>query len=507
MKMGTLGVSAAVAVLVAASAMASPRESATFTNVLSNPAPAAGGGATTVTQTMVGGYPVKYLVVNGTMTEIATGTFAFESTIQVIAPGDRMLCIQPSQVVSYTGSTNVVNLVYKVPIDIPDAAGTWSFRFSETYNDGGATDDARWDTVTFTLDDGPPAATDLGVLTQQGRTKVFNQALSSNQIQWYKLIVPSPITVAGGTFLDIDTHGTTLSAGAAGPDDPEIGLYTADGVLVAADDDGGANAQSLLSFGLGGRPSEGSSNAYNGQSGEIAAGVYYLCVSAFNTTFGATGWNATVNAPAATGQVNVRIRTNVGAPNAKNLGTLSQNRLIVPNIPIAAGDIRWFRFDVADDAVGGSGLFVDIDTRGSNLPGSFSNNDTEIGVYTAAGNLVSADDDGYGGTNLSLLSFGQGGRGPLPGGTVPRNGQNGPLPAGAYYIAISAYNTAFGGSQWGVTTTHPRVGLVQLNFGTNTGDPATCPADLDNGSNNGITDGGVTIDDLLYFLFHFEGGC
>jgi hypothetical protein len=276
---------------------------------------------------------------------------------------------------------------------------------------------------------------------------------------------------------------------------------------VAADDDGGANAQSLLSFGLGGRPSEGSSNAYNGQSGEIAAGVYYLCVSAFNTTFGATGWNATVNAPAATGQVNVRIRTNVGAPNAKNLGTLSQNRLIVPNIPIAAGDIRWFRFDVADDAVGGSGLFVDIDTRGSNLPGSFSNNDTEIGVYTAAGNLVSADDDGYGGTNLSLLSFGQGGRGPLPGGTVPRNGQNGPLPAGAYYIAISAYNTAFGGSQWGVTTTHPRVGLVQLNFGTNTGDPATCPADLDNGSNNGITDGGVTIDDLLYFLFHFEGGC
>jgi hypothetical protein len=32
-------------------------------------------------------------------------------------------------------------------------------------------------------------------------------------------------------------------------------------------------------------------------------------------------------------------------------------------------------------------------------------------------------------------------------------------------------------------------------------------ADLDNGSGNGTTDGGVTIDDLLYFLIHFEGGC
>lgn len=40
--------------------------------------------------------------------------------------------------------------------------------------------------------------------------------------------------------------------------------------------------------------------------------------------------------------------------------------------------------------------------------------------------------------------------------------------------------------------------------------PATlsvrCPADLDNGSAQGITDHAVTIDDLLYFLAHFEQG-
>jgi trimeric autotransporter adhesin len=32
-------------------------------------------------------------------------------------------------------------------------------------------------------------------------------------------------------------------------------------------------------------------------------------------------------------------------------------------------------------------------------------------------------------------------------------------------------------------------------------------ADIDNGSGSGLCDGGVTIDDLLYFLVHFEAGC
>jgi hypothetical protein len=33
-----------------------------------------------------------------------------------------------------------------------------------------------------------------------------------------------------------------------------------------------------------------------------------------------------------------------------------------------------------------------------------------------------------------------------------------------------------------------------------------CPADLDNGSGNGVPDGGVDINDLLYFLVQFEAG-
>jgi hypothetical protein len=35
----------------------------------------------------------------------------------------------------------------------------------------------------------------------------------------------------------------------------------------------------------------------------------------------------------------------------------------------------------------------------------------------------------------------------------------------------------------------------------------TLPADLDDGSNTGTPDGGVDVNDLLYFLLRFEAGC
>jgi hypothetical protein len=45
-------------------------------------------------------------------------------------------------------------------------------------------------------------------------------------------------------------------------------------------------------------------------------------------------------------------------------------------------------------------------------------------------------------------------------------------------------------------------GLAVLSVTT----PATCPADLDNGTGSGTPDGGVDINDLLYFLTTFEAG-
>ncbi len=51
-------------------------------------------------------------------------------------------------------------------------------------------------------------------------------------------------------------------------------------------------------------------------------------------------------------------------------------------------------------------------------------------------------------------------------------------------------------------------GVFSLRGGFLTTGPTTpqCPADLDNGSGTGTPDGGVTIEDLLYFLAVFESG-
>jgi hypothetical protein len=39
------------------------------------------------------------------------------------------------------------------------------------------------------------------------------------------------------------------------------------------------------------------------------------------------------------------------------------------------------------------------------------------------------------------------------------------------------------------------------------GPSSNCVADVDDGTGTGTQDGAVTIDDLLYFLLHFEQGC
>jgi hypothetical protein len=47
----------------------------------------------------------------------------------------------------------------------------------------------------------------------------------------------------------------------------------------------------------------------------------------------------------------------------------------------------------------------------------------------------------------------------------------------------------------------------QIYVFSTTPPPPACVADVDDGSGSGTPDGGVTIDDLLYFLLRFEAGC
>lgn len=54
--------------------------------------------------------------------------------------------------------------------------------------------------------------------------------------------------------------------------------------------------------------------------------------------------------------------------------------------------------------------------------------------------------------------------------------------------------------EWRVTASDSRGNLRAANAGTEFSIGARCPADLDDGSGAGVPDGGVTIEDLLYFL-------
>ena len=491
----------ALAGVVSCAAYGSPRESVTFTNQVSND-PAAGGGLPPYQQhSFAGGYPVRFIVVSATLSHIASGTFGLEAIIQVNTAGGQSFVINPLQVGSFAGTASVTDLIYPVPVDVPDAVGSWTFRFLETYEDV-VGNDSNWDTITFTLDDGAPASEDLGILTQQGRVRVLNEPLSAGQIRWYRIEVPAAIDSGAGTYLDIDTIGSLPTAG-TGELDTEIGLYASNGARMANDDDGGSSVAgwSMLTFGAGTRPSENGGDPYDGSDGALAPGVYYLSVSGYNSSFGNTSWNV-ASTSTYTGTLAVRIRTNVGAPRAKDLGEVSRNPIHLRNIPLAAGQVRWYRFDVAENVAAALSTWFDIDTEGSTL---VPTNDTELGLYTVSGGRITADDDGGSG-NLSQLTFGAGTRPPVGNG-APYDGRFGPLPAGTYYLSLSGWPTNFGATGWNVSSTSTYFGAAAINIRTNTGDPATCPADLDDGSGSGIPDGGITIDDLLYFLGHYEGGC
>ncbi len=492
----------AVAGVMSCAAYGVPRESVTFTNQGCDAPPS--GVAPYAFNNFTGGYPARYLKIDGTLTGLLAGTLAGEVVIQVLPPGaGTTFDIQPF---TFSDAFGSVSKVVKIPTNIPDAAGTWYFRCVETYNDGTG-NDSQWTTLTITLNDGAPASTELGTLGQGHRSRVMGKALATNQVDWYKFTVTADINAGAGTFLDIDTQGSDLINGALHYNDTMVGLYDADGNLIASDDDSGGNVDNILpsrwsqlTFGVGGRPAISYSQPYDGRNGSLGAGTYYLAVSGYAASFNA-GWGV-ASTSLYTGTTQVNIRTNTGAPRAKDLGELSRNPIRLRNISLAAGEVRWYRFDLADNVSAAAGTWLDIDTEGSSLAPS---NDTELGLYTSAGNFVTADDDD--GTGLwSQVTFGAGTR-PPPSTGAAYDGRDGPLPAGTYYLAVCGFSASFNGTGWGVASGSANTGTFSLNIRTNTGDPASCPADLDDGSGSGIPDGGITIDDLLYFLGHYEGGC
>jgi hypothetical protein len=195
-----------------------------------------------------------------------------------------------------------------------DPAGTWTLRFYEFFDDGGtASIDARW-TVTATFTDEPlppPAATDLGTLTTPGGT-FAGGSISSGVVKWYSFTAPLDVPGTANRYMDIDTFGSTIAAGTGTyANDTSIGLYDSAGNRIATDDDSCDGFTSQLSFGAGTRPPQGDGVPYDGRNGPLPAGLYYLAVGTYPTTFGAQRW-AVTSSGTQSGTIALRVGTNLG---------------------------------------------------------------------------------------------------------------------------------------------------------------------------------------------------
>lgn len=361
-----------------------------------------------------------------------------------------------------------------------------------------------------------PTAEDLGCLPDAGATRAGT--LSGN-ISWYRVCLASPATDAAGRFLDIDTEGSDSLT------DTIIAVYKSDGRIVGVDNDSGSDNNAQLSFGTGRRAAVGNGSQYDGRNYDgtdapslvpgLGAGVYYVAVGLNGSAFG----DGFTTIPASgNGNYTINFRTNVnGTPLAPSVAppTFDLGTLIGPTqIPSMTGSTRrvfWVQFNVCKN-VTDPAEHLDINFENSDPPERVG---VEALLFDSSGNLVARDMiSGPGPTGQ--LSFGNTTPRAPAGDGVPPAGQNGDLPAGTYYLAYTYHGVhimpmASTMGRWHVRSYIDESGYTLQGgiFPSWTDCPChdvACVADYDDGSGSGTPDGGVTIEDLLYYLGLFEIG-
>ncbi|MCC7434061.1 MAG: PEP-CTERM sorting domain-containing protein [Methanoregulaceae archaeon] len=134
--------------------------------------------------------------------------------------------------------------------------------------------------------------------------------VAGSTVTWYRFNL-AQATGSVGAYFDIDLFATGTTAQL----DTEIGLYDNLGSMVANDDDDGHSLRSALTFGNTTprtMPPDpfGFTNgvAANGRDGNLGVATYWLAVSNFSTTHGASNWTVT-STGTAQGTVQVNFRT------------------------------------------------------------------------------------------------------------------------------------------------------------------------------------------------------
>ncbi|MBC7833872.1 MAG: hypothetical protein H7Y88_02080 [Phycisphaerales bacterium] len=288
MRPATLIRATAVVLAAVTPSLAQPPEVFTFNNTMSNGVLNAPTNEVRIAN-VGGGFQLGRIDITGTLTSLLSTTWRTDTRIQLTSPTGVSAVFQPF----LTGTTFSVLAVDGRSFlgNGTNPTGQWTLRFFEAIHDGGLAPDARWD-VTVTFTDAlpqPPAATNLGTLTSTPLTA--SAPIGNGQFVWYRFTVPCPAHPGAGTYVDLNSLGSTLAVPPDPgffPNDTEIGLYTAAGALIATDDDSCDGYTSQLSFGAGGRAPfvpGGDGLPRNGQSGALQPGEYYLAVGAYNLAF------------------------------------------------------------------------------------------------------------------------------------------------------------------------------------------------------------------------------
>ncbi len=389
-----------------------------------------------------------------------------------------------------------------------------------------ATIDTRLEDIDVQLDQGvysAPAAPAVAATFDPLPAGDIAGAVSvgPGEVKWVKFVTTADATDEADKYIDIFTVARK---------DTEIGLYNNTGARIARnDDDGSGQFFSALSFGTGANGISGTA-PFNGMNGPLVAGTYYLSLSLHNTSFFARGWDViststdsdTIGFLISSGDFPSNPPTPPVSLDLGTFGAAGQTENVQSTIwtMASAQEVKWFKLTTTVAALA-SENFVDIDTEGTDPTspadvGSLA--DTLLGVYNASGTLRTRDDDD--GFDLrSAISYGDNVNirpavvtGGEPGEPWPRNGRDGNLPAGTYYIFVATYLPATT-YRFNVTpdplrtTVGDRVLTVRTNFALPVSNACPNPSNVSGpGQNTAAIDEELTADDIIVFLNRFFAG-
>ncbi len=368
----------------------------------------------------------------------------------------------------------------------------------------------------------PPNFVDQGTIDCANGATTFNTDVLPGAVSWHRFVMSSDASVDASSYMDIVAGDST------GFTDCSMGLYTADGILVASDQDNGDLNQAFITLGHGRRGAVGDSILGDGRNGDAFAGTYYIAVAGGNAGFGESSFSVNAVDTIDAGPVSVTISHNTGAvpcalpdpvaPFGTDLGTLPAGPTTA-QVLVGFGEVGWYLFTTSYDVADTNANFLDITTTGTEL------GDSEIGLYSSTGALLGNDDDSADGL-LSQLSFSGPGAParPAAGDGLLREGQNGSnVPAGTYYLCVGLFDTDFRTTGWQARSNSGS----RLNINVNIFTPSGCVLDLNGDGNvdpddlsdaiacffgpdctldlNG--DGGEDPDDLADYIAGFFSGC